>query len=145
MKTLPQQLSDFFEPVFCRFDDGYWLNECPDAGKLEHYLISKIRRNHKDLDSHVRRILLNIKFKRESQLIGALQDLCFALGNKGKPIKNNLLECSKELLPSEKLECFRVAIDEYEKFSPFETPHSYLHKESVSHSLQQNKNIIVHR
>lgn len=137
MKTSSQLLNDFFEPVFYRYDDGYWSDDCPDADRLEHYLIKKIRHDNKDLDSHVRRILLNIEFQRKPQLVGALQDLYLALGKLGEPIKNNLLNRSQTLLSSESLESFRVSTTQQTDYAPIKTPYSYLYQESITTSLKQ--------
>lgn len=135
MKKSSQLLSHFFEPVFYRFDDGYWSEDCPDADRLEHYLITKIRNDNKDLDSHVQRILLNIEFQRKPQLIGALQDLYLSLGRQGEPIKNNLLNRSQALLSSESLDNFRVATGQEADYTPIKIPHSYLYQELISTSL----------
>lgn len=139
MKAFPR-LSDFFEPIFYQFGDGYWSEGCPDADKLEHYLISKIRQNHQDLDSHVRRILLNIEFQRKPQLLGALQDLYLVLGRRGESIENDLLDRSRSLLSPENWEHFRSATEENQTYIPLEIPHSYLLQLPIAASLKKNKN-----
>lgn len=137
----PQPLNDFFEPIFYRFEDGYWSGNCPDADKLEDYLVTRIRRNKRDLDSHVRRVLLNIEFRRKPQLVGALQDLYLAFDKQSEPIKHNLLNRSQAVLPSERLLPFRLATEQQKHYTPISSDCSYLYHESVFVTLQQNKNI----
>lgn len=120
-------LSQFFEPEFYYFRNNYWSENCPDANKMEIFLLARILENPMELDAHVRRILLNIHFKREPQLIGALQDLFIALGEKGASLKQNLLRRSEEILPMETLALFDKVISEKADFLRSKSSHSCLY------------------
>lgn len=120
-------LSRFFEPNFYYFRNGYWSENCPEAEKMEKHLVAKILDNPLDLDSHTRRILLNIHFEKEQELIGALQDLFIALGDKGEPIKRNLLERSKSVIATETFTALSDGLDKSMDFSVKKNIHSYLY------------------
>lgn len=134
----PLPLNDFFEPIFYRFEDGYWSGNCPDVDKMEDYLVTRIRRNQRDLDSHVRRILLNIEFYRKPQLIGALQDLYLAFDKQSEPIKYNLLNRSQAVLSSDGLLPFRQVTGQKKNYVPIKSDYSYLYHEPVFAALQKN-------
>ncbi len=109
---MTQHLSYYFEPAFFEFTDGYWVDACNNVDCLEQNLISDICADRDNLDLHVRRILLNIRFKRRQQLYGSLQDLFLALGVKGVPIKRNLLEKSRDFLGNKLYAQLKQSIDE---------------------------------
>lgn len=119
--------SNFFEPVFYRFDDGFWPKNCSNVDELEQYLVIKIRSNLLDLDRHVQRILLNIHCRRKPQLMGALQDLFIALGMMGAPIKKNMLKRSEAILSSDELAIFYQGIQERLDFRENKSSYSYLY------------------
>lgn len=119
--------SSYFEPLFYQFKKGYWASDCADPERLEMFLIAKIRRDVRDLDSHVQRVLLNITFGRKKQLIGSLQDLCIVLGSDGADIKRNLFTQSTTVLSEQQLAPFQLAIDHTLSFSQMkQSPYCYL-------------------
>ncbi len=117
----------FFEPAFYDTNHNYWLDDCPDMDKMERYFLAKIISNPLDLDSHVRRILLNIQLNRQEQLIGALQDIFIILEEKGEPIKRLLLSQSENILTADVLAPFYEGINEIMDFSLEKTPYSYIY------------------
>ncbi len=117
----------FFEPAFYDFHHNYWLDDCPDMDKMERYFLAKIISNPLDLDSHVRRVLLNIQLARQEQLIGALQDIFIVLGKKGKPIKRLLLSESENILTTDVLAPFYDGLDTIIDFSSVKTSYSYIY------------------
>ncbi len=125
MSSFP--LNSFFEPAFYEFRNEYWSENCLDVDKMERHLLAKIIGNPMDLDSHVRRILLNIEFSRPDELIGALQDFYIVLGEKGETIKHYLLKYSEPVLSEEVLMPFRMGIARNMDFLPIKSPHSYLY------------------
>lgn len=124
--SLPS-LNRFFEPEFYYFRNEYWSESCPNVDKMERHLLARILENPMDLDSHVRRILLNIHFQRSEHLIGALQDFFIVLGEKGEPIKRNVLKRSELILPAEVLAPFNEGLMKNVDFSPVKNSYSYLY------------------
>ncbi len=64
---------------------------CPPQDSWRH-LTSSISRNPKDLESHVRRVMLAVQAPLPDQLFGAMLDLYLVLGPNGRHLREALLD-----------------------------------------------------
>ena len=69
-----------------------WRYKYPD------HLEKRLRRNPRDLLSHVQRILLHRAQKKPDQTYGALLDLFLVLGSRGQALRKNILKRCRKLL-----------------------------------------------
>ncbi len=65
------------------------------------FLARKIKRNPRDLLSHIQRIYLNYVLKNEDAYFGAVVDLFIILGSKGLDLKKSILRPTYDLLEDE--------------------------------------------
>jgi len=90
------------EPVFY-----FGLNknsQVPDGlapVQLSNHLEYSLKRNPKDLSRHLQRIQLALTLERNSELFAALCDLFIILGSMGQPLRQRILQASKNKLAQE--------------------------------------------
>lgn len=103
---MAKQVSPSREASFqVRFEPGFiqsqgWLVAPPVVPnqRLVDYLAHCVSKHPQDLRAHVQRIMLCLRLQLPELLYGAVLDLFIALGDKGYPIRQRLLEQSASCL-----------------------------------------------
>ena len=103
------------ETVHAHFDiegsQRLFLRELTSADAGVVYLGHRILENPADLRSHVQRILLLLDANQESDLQGALADLFIALGRRGGPLKQRLLDLAAPHISRTAAAYFRARLE----------------------------------
>ncbi len=71
------------------------------------YLTHKVSRNPSDLQSHTQRIYMYLADFDSNKVYSALLDLFIALGNKGFPLRNRVLQESRNILKRQQYEALK--------------------------------------
>ncbi len=69
--------------------------------KVSRFLAHEVARAPSNLNIHVQRILFAIKYRRVSDIYGAVLDLFIVLGDKGYALRGRMLSIARELLEEE--------------------------------------------
>jgi hypothetical protein len=101
LSLLPQQ-----SQLLPTFPTMQWYNQ------YSKYLVKKVRRNPRDLRSHVQRTIFFLAKGDAEALYGALIDLFVILGNRGIEIRRNLLTRSKQLLEPQQYEFLTTHLED---------------------------------
>jgi hypothetical protein len=84
-----------------------WLNTAGWSNKATSYYAFEVKRDPKNLKTHVQRILHHISLNDSAQLSGALTDLFIVSTDKCQALKKRLLEYSRAVLGENQYQIFK--------------------------------------